>query len=144
MKQQIVRKIIFHAGHMLKDDDSKCYHPHGHEYVFECGVTGDIHSSGAESGMIMNFGELKGLMMSRIHDEFDHKFIIQDSDPRRAKFIDAVGFEGVVVVQWTPTAENLAEYCFRAIQEKLPRGVKVSLVRITETANCWTECYSID
>src|SRR5690606_23818764 len=100
----ITRRIIFHAGHMLKDDNSKCYHPHGHEYVLECTISGEIQKQGAENGMVMNFGSLKEIMMKEVHDHVDHKFIIEANDPRRLKFCQAVDASGLVVVTSPPTA----------------------------------------
>lgn len=138
---QITRKIVFHAGHMLKDDKSKCYHPHGHEYVLECTVEGPIQEEGEESGMVINFGNLKEIMMEMVHDVFDHKFILQRTDPRADKFIEAVGEEGVVLLNWTPTAENLVGLCFHVVGSKLPNGVEIVKARLQETLNCWAEYY---
>ena len=140
---EITRKIIFHAGHMLKDDESKCFNPHGHEYIIECTVEGDVKKeySGDEVGMVMNFGMLKRIMMEEVHDYFDHSFIIQQSDPRQRAFASAVNYKGVVTVTWAPTAENIAEFCFGIIQKKLPKGVKIKKVKVQETSNCWAEYY---
>jgi 6-pyruvoyltetrahydropterin/6-carboxytetrahydropterin synthase len=138
-KMQITRKIVFHAGHMLKDDDSKCYHPHGHEYVVECTIEGQVKTEGSETGMVMNFGGLKELMMKVIHDKLDHKFIIELNDPRYQKFIKAVGKEAVFTVGCPPTAENLVKYFYRWVVEKLPEGIEIHKIRLQETLNCWVE-----
>ena len=92
-------------------------------------------------GMGMNFGVLKGIMMDQVHDYFDHKFIIQQNDPRQAAFVKAVNYQGVITVPWAPTAENIAEFCFDLIQRELPKRVKVKKVRVQETSNCWAEYY---
>lgn len=135
----ITRRIVFHAGHMLKDDDSKCYHPHGHEYVLECTLTGEVKTEGVENGMVMNFGNLKEIMMKQIHDLVDHKFIVQFSDPRFEKFVDAVGESGIHIVRFAPTAENLVKY-FYDILEGLFRHHKVRIsLRLQETYQCWVE-----
>jgi len=138
---QITRKIIFHAGHMLKDDESKCYNPHGHEYVLECTVEGEVDKVGAESGMVMHFGVLKAIMMSQIHDRFDHKFIIEDRDPRLDKFIEAVSDSPCVIVDFPPTAENLIVHIISIMGVGLLPydGVRLSKVRLQETSNCWAE-----
>ncbi len=141
MRTQITRRVIFHAGHMLKDDDSKCYHPHGHEYIFECTVEGGVQEEGTEAGMIMNFGQLKTLMMTHVHDVLDHRFIIDTADPRRVKFLEAVGNYGVVVFRFAPTAENLAKWCYETIQIYLPNEITIVKVKIQETLNCYAEYY---
>lgn len=136
---QITRQIIFHAGHMLKDDQSKCYQPHGHEYVFKCTIEGGVQEegSGEEVGMVMNFGNLKEIMMTEVHDNFDHKFLIQKNDPRCEKFLEAVGPHGVVLLEWAPTAENMAEWIYWRMEKFMPKGVRVAKVYLQETSNCY-------
>lgn len=135
---EITRRIVFHAGHMLKDDTSKCYHPHGHEYVLECTLSGDIQQSGAQNGMVMNFGTLKAIMMNAIHDLVDHKFIIEFSDPRFRRFVDAVGRTGMYIVEEPPTAENLVKLFYGMLSAAMP-GVKIARLRLQETYQCWVE-----
>lgn len=142
----ITRRIVFHAGHMLKDDTSKCFHPHGHEYVLECTLGGAIQQEGAESGMVMNFGNLKAIMMERVHDVFDHKFIIDNADPRCGDFVNAVGRDGVVFVDFPPTAENLVLHFAKLINigirdiSLVPAPMlRVVHIKLQETLNCWAE-----
>lgn len=137
----ITRRIVFHAGHMLKDDEAKCYHPHGHEYVVEITVAGPVQKKGSQTGMVWNFGDLKAQMMERIHDMLDHKFMVELSDPRYRDLKKAVGEEALVVFPFSPTAENLAEHCHNVMRRGLPEGVSISVVRIQETINCWAEYY---
>lgn len=136
---EITRKIVFHAGHMLKDDTSKCFHPHGHEYVLECTISGAVKTDGAENGMVMNFGELKDIMMKEVHDRFDHKFLIENTDQRYSAFVEAVGLDAVYTTNWPPTAEELAEFAYTLIQSKMPTGIKVTKVKLQETYQCWVE-----
>ncbi len=139
---RIKRKIIFHAGHMLKDDASKCHGRHGHEYVLECSDSGEVQreGAGAETGMVMHFGILKDIMMKEIHDLFDHKFILQHTDPRRHAMAE-IGTEDLVVVQFAPTAENLAAYIFELVRKQLPDLVTLVEVSLQETSNCTAICY---
>jgi len=136
---KITRRIIFHAGHMLKDDNSKCYHPHGHEYVLECTVRGEVKEQGSESGMIMNFGRLKEIMMTQVHDVLDHRFLIEMDDPRIDLFIKAVGHDAVVIFSAPPTAENLIDWMFMKINGALPSDIIISKLLLKETLNCWAE-----
>lgn len=136
---EITRRIVFHAGHMLKDDTSKCFHPHGHEYVFDVTITGPVQVEGGEAGMVMNFGSLKELMVREVSDKFDHKFIIQDKDPRCLDFLKAVKGIGVVVVPFPPTAEHLANYFAGLLYIHLGNGIKLTKVRLQETLNCWAD-----
>ncbi len=135
----ITRKIVFHAGHMLKDDLSKCYNPHGHEYVLECTINGDVQDTGSEAGMIMHFGILKEIMMAEVHDVFDHKFIIDASDPRAEAFSNAVGIDALVVMICPPTAENLVSDFAQRITNKLLSPTWIKKLRLYETCNCWAD-----
>ncbi len=138
----ITRRIVFHTGHMLKDDISKCHHPHGHEYVLECTIAGPVQESGIESGMVVNFGVLKSVMMEYVHDVFDHKFVLDNTDPRCGDFIQAVGREGVVLVDFPPTAENLvlnfAKLIGIGLTINAPQA-RVAHIKLQETLNCWAE-----
>lgn len=138
-KMNITRRIVFHAGHMLKDDTSKCHHPHGHEYVLEVTITGEIQLSGSNTGMILHFGDLKEIMMKNIHDLVDHKFIIQRSDPRFGNFIRAVGLMGVYVLEVPPTAENLINHFYSILEKVLPPGIAIARLKLQETYQCWAE-----
>jgi 6-pyruvoyltetrahydropterin/6-carboxytetrahydropterin synthase len=138
---QITRKIVFHSGHMLKDDESKCHNPHGHEYVLEATIEGDLQKEGSEAGMVMHFGNLKEIMMEEVHDLVDHKFIVQSTDPRFKKLLQAVGKEGLVVIAEPPTAETLARWFYSLIWKRLPGSMKLTKVRLQETVNCWAEYY---
>ncbi len=140
----ITRRIMFHAGHMLKEewlDEEKtipnpCHGRHGHEYILECTVKGDVQEAGVESGMVMNFGRLKGIMMEEIHDRLDHKFIIQQDDPRK-EGMKKEGEEDLFIIPWTPTAERLVWYFAGLIRDQLPVGYSIYEVRLQETSNCW-------
>lgn len=135
----ITRKIVFHTGHMLKDDESKCHNPHGHEYHLECTVGGSIQKEGAQAGMVLHFGNLKEIMMEEVHDVFDHKFIVQNTDPRFQNFDNVFNGEGIVVTTKPPTAENLLEIMRMRIGAKLPESVTITSMRLQETVNCWAE-----
>jgi len=121
---------------MLKDDDSKCHDPHGHEYVLEVSIQGDVKDQGTEAGMVMNFGTLKALMMEEVHDHFDHKFIADSQDPRLSLFVAAVGSDAVRILPYPPTAENLAVWIWERISAQLPEGITVTEVSLKETSNC--------
>jgi 6-pyruvoyltetrahydropterin/6-carboxytetrahydropterin synthase len=136
----ITRKIAFHAGHMLKDDRSKCHAPHGHEYVLEVTVTGPIHEEGEETGMVMNFGSLKEVLV-KVTDLFDHKFILDIDDDRTADFNRAVHGLGIFVVGFAPTAENLAQYFLELISNQLHPEIRITHLKLQETLNCWAEIH---
>jgi 6-pyruvoyltetrahydropterin/6-carboxytetrahydropterin synthase len=135
---EITRKIVFHTGHMLKDDTSKCFHPHGHEYVLEVTLSGAVQREGAENGMVINFSRVKEIL-TEVHDLVDHKFMIEVKDPRYKKFLQAVGMSGLYTTDFPPTAENLVQFFFGVLRAKLPKTITIVKVRLQETYQCWVD-----
>ena len=71
----ITRKIEIDAGHRVPDHKSKCFNLHGHRYVIEAECSGPLAETGEQTGMVVDFGFLKKVMMERIHEPCDHTFI---------------------------------------------------------------------
>lgn len=82
---EVKKRLEISAAHKLSlDYDSKCTNLHGHNWLVDVYLRSDTLNS---NGMIMDFTHIK----KTIQDKFDHK-IIND------------------VVDFNPTAENLAKY----------------------------------
>jgi len=109
----ITRKVEFCASHRLFNptySDEKnaevfglCSNPngHGHNYVLEVTVRGDVHP---ETGMVLDLKTLKKLVTDEIIDKVDHKNLN----------VDVPFLEGVI-----PTAENLAIHFWEVLKPKL-------------------------
>jgi len=69
MKRKISRMFEFEAGHHLPNHNGKCRSPHGHSYKLEVIVSGEVDE---ETGMIMDFSELKEIVNEHIIDVLDH------------------------------------------------------------------------
>jgi len=110
----VAKKTSFDAAHWLPGYDGKCANMHGHHWIIEIAVEGEV---GAD-GMVIDFTELKGFL-SEIKETFDHH-IIND-------------------VITNPTAENIALW----IGEKLVNwesckiDVKLKWVKVWETENSY-------
>ena len=59
----ITRKLEFDAGHRIPDHRSQCRNLHGHRYVLEITLQGDlVETEGApDRGMVMDFADVKSL-----------------------------------------------------------------------------------
>ena len=57
----VTRRLEFDAGHRIPDHRSQCRNLHGHRYVLEITLTGDVVQAPGESdnGMLMDFSEIK-------------------------------------------------------------------------------------
>jgi 6-pyruvoyltetrahydropterin/6-carboxytetrahydropterin synthase len=141
----ISKEVEFDAGHRVPSHGSKCRNPHGHRYRVRVTCTGPIieDPGSPDDGMLVDFGDLKGLMTSLIHDALDHGFICYTSDPlgldlaMLGERIDpTVGWK-VIHFPYIPTAENLARWCWEQlagpIASRFRDGLALAEVAVWET-----------
>lgn len=133
----ITKEIQIDMGHRVPNHKSKCRNLHGHRYKIRVGVEGNIIDTKGESeeGMVIDFGDLKDIMIERIDKFFDHGFVVQRND-LYANFFDQMSKDGlkIIWVDFVPTAENLAKLWFDMIKEPLKRsGIKLHHVTVFET-----------
>jgi 6-pyruvoyltetrahydropterin/6-carboxytetrahydropterin synthase len=133
----ITREHSISCGHTVNGHEGKCAHLHGHNYKIVITVT----SSGLDSiGRVIDFSVLKEILCGWLEAEWDHKFLIHDEDPR-ARRLQAIDPAGVVLVDFNPTAENMAAHLCWRFQMLLncdERGaeIEVRAVRVEETDKC--------
>ena len=132
MKASVIRKEQFNAAHRLyrKDwSDSKnkevfglCSNPlyHGHNYILEVKVSGDIDS---ETGYVIDLKILKEIIREEVLDKFDHQNLNKDTEEFR---------------NLNPTAENIAKVIYEKVREKLDEKYELS-VRLSETEKNFVE-----
>lgn len=130
MTVRIGRRETFNAAHQLRDpalsDDEnrklfgKCANLHGHNYVLEVVVAGDIDDA---TGYVLDLKLLSGIM---------NRQVIQDVDHRNLN-TDVPWLKGLI-----PTTENLAVTFWERLQPELPDGLLRS-VRVWETDKNWAE-----
>lgn len=115
-------------GHRIPDHKSKCKNLHGHTYFLEIYVEGRvIEEEGSDKGMVQDFGDLKEIMMKKIHDKLDHNFIWYEKDDfleylrKKDTWNKTTGtIIGVQIgkqVDFIPTAENIAKWCYEQIKD---------------------------
>ncbi len=146
----VTRRVEFDAGHRIPDHGSKCRNIHGHRYVLEVTATGKIIDSFGEPdhGMLIDFGELKKVMMDVIGEPWDHSLILWNEDPLcNPEFLQMLASvmpldhdHKTVVLACVPTVENLANVAFERISEALQySNLQITQVRLYETPNCWSD-----
>ena len=125
MKTRVSKEIQFDMGHRIPNHKSKCRHPHGHRYKVVAIVEGPLHTDAdTNEGMVIDFGDLKKILTERIHDVYDHGFMLYDKDPlavHMANF-ENEDFDGAMnyhLVPFVPTAEALSEHFFDIVQTAL-------------------------
>lgn len=142
-----------------------CRHLHGHQGK----IIVYIRSDKLEDGMVTDFKHL-GWFKKWLDDTLDHKFIMDLDDPLRSNLfplsynseLQNEGhrivqpdvykhlekelvelYEGLILVPFVPTSENLSKWLLDIIQEKMnPLGVKVSQVKFYETPKSQSNYYA--
>jgi len=124
------RREAFNAAHQLRDpalsDDEnerlfgKCANLHGHNYVLEVVVAGEIQPA---TGYVMDLKELSDVIRRRVIEDVDHRNLNTDVPWLQGRI---------------PTAENLALAFWERISSELPEGLLRS-VRLWETDKNWAE-----
>ncbi len=127
---QISRRESFNAAHVLRNPDlteaenqrvyGKCANLHGHNYVLEVVVAGEIDPA---TGYVMDLKLLSDVISKRIIEEVDHRNLNTD----------VPWLDGLI-----PTAENLALAFWERIRTELPEGL-LRTVRLWETDKNWAE-----
>ena len=132
------------CGHRVVGHEGKCRHLHGHNYRihFEC-TAPDTD----ELGRVIDFGVIKSALCMWVEDKWDHKMLLWASDPlcsifanmnEEAYTYDKVLDESLHIVNFNPTAENMAAYLLEVIGPMRLHGTGVTLSRVTieETRKC--------
>lgn len=146
----ISKEIEFDAGHRVPCHNGKCRNPHGHRYRVEVLCKGTIieDPTAPDNGMLVDFGDLKSIMMSKIHDVLDHKFIVWDQDSIMMHLLDpgCQEIEGRVVFPYVPTAENIARWCWYQLDPVIltrwhPDQMYLSRITVWETPTSKAEYF---
>jgi 6-pyruvoyltetrahydropterin/6-carboxytetrahydropterin synthase len=126
----VSRRESFNAAHQLcdprrSDEENerlfgKCANLHGHNYVLEVVVAGQIDPA---TGYVMDLKELSDVISKRVIQDVDHRNLNTD----------VPWLEGRI-----PTAENLALAFWERLTSALPDGVLRS-VRLWETDKNWAQ-----
>lgn len=131
MSHQVQKTFSVCTAHRLMDHPGACKNLHGHNYnitvYFEAGVLDD-------HGMVIDFGAIKETVGKMINELYDHKTVLQDTDP----LVDVLSpymFASLQTMPCAPTAENMAKQVFHKAQSVVALGVKVVRVDVEETKN---------
>lgn len=143
-KHTVIRYHDFCAGHTVTGHESKCAHLHGHNYRVHFHVqvqtfsSEEINLNGLDNvGRVVDFSVVKQLLCEWLEQQWDHKFLINKDDPRLASLAEADP-SSLVVCDFNPTAENMAQYLVEVIGPAALADTDVELigVELEETRKC--------
>lgn len=141
----ITTRLEFDSGHRIPNHKSQCRNLHGHRYVLEVTLSGDIiaQSEASEDGMIMDFSDVKQIARKHVVDVWDHAFIVYQGDAEVLNFLNTLPNHKTVVFPNVPTAENMAAEAYRILnshyQDTYGNQLKLARIRLYETPNSWAD-----
>jgi 6-pyruvoyltetrahydropterin/6-carboxytetrahydropterin synthase len=117
LRARVIRRAYFSAAR-----EGASGQMHGHNYVLEAYVDGPVQ---ADSGMVIGVGALKELL-GVVTQRLDHKLLNRDLPEFQKE---------------TPTAENLARFCYDLLQRQLAPLPDLTLfkVRLFESEDYWVD-----
>ena len=142
---QITTRLEFDAGHRIPNHKSQCRNLHGHRYVLEITLSGDIilAENTSESGMVMDFSDVKKIARDSVVDVWDHAFLVFKDDNVVVDFLNTLPNHKTVLFPSVPTAENMAVEAFKILksqyQDIYGNHLTLKRVRLYETPNSWAD-----
>jgi 6-pyruvoyltetrahydropterin/6-carboxytetrahydropterin synthase len=142
---QITTRLEFDAGHRIPSHKSQCRNLHGHRYVIEITLSGDViqNEGASEQGMVMDFSDVKAIARRQVVDVWDHAFLVYRGDTQVLDFLNCMPEHKTVVMESVPTAENMAAEAFRILdasyRDTYGNHLRLERVRLYETPNSWAD-----
>jgi 6-pyruvoyltetrahydropterin/6-carboxytetrahydropterin synthase len=140
----IRRWVETDTGHRVPNHKSKCRHMHGHRYRWEAEIEGDIvnESGVSEEGMLIDFSDVSDILNEYIHDIVDHAFLVYSGDQDGLAALEILGDQHrTVIMEFIPTAENLAKWAFEAVEPHLKTAygnrLRLVAIHVRETPKSW-------
>ncbi len=141
----ITRRLEFDAGHRIPHHSGQCVNLHGHRYVIELTLCGQVnaHNGASDEGMLMDFGQIKTLGQQYLVDQWDHAFLVYREDYAVVDFLASLPKHKTVVLDCVPTVENLVKVAYQTLypifSEHFTKQLWLERVKLYETPNCWAE-----
>jgi 6-pyruvoyltetrahydropterin/6-carboxytetrahydropterin synthase len=147
-KIEITRRLEFDAGHRIPNHGGQCRHIHGHRYVLEVTLLGNVlnHQGHGDDGMVLDFGDIKTIANEYIVERWDHAFLVAKEDQTLVQFLANIPNHKTIVLDTIPTVENLAQTAFTILspifKERFGGRLDLSRLRLYETPNCWADVHA--
>lgn len=144
---RITKQFDFETGHALYGYDGKCKNIHGHSYKLSVTVSGTpiSDSTNVKYGMVIDFGDLKKIVLSEIVDKFDHATVFNKHTPHieLANELKKRG-HSIILVDYQPTSEMMLIDFAQKIKSKLPGNIKLYSLKLQETGTSHAEWFASD
>jgi 6-pyruvoyltetrahydropterin/6-carboxytetrahydropterin synthase len=145
-KIRVTREFTFEMAHVLANYDGPCRNVHGHSYRLFVTLSGvPVNDpSNPKNGMVIDFTDLKNIVLSSIVNQFDHSVVLcRDFDPGKRTMMENT-FGNTVIVDYQPTCENLVADFAQRLSDIMPAGVSLHSLKLYETAKSYAEWFAED
>lgn len=138
----VERHFELDAGHRLANHSYKCQNLHGHRYIFDIEVKGEVSDY---SGMLMDFSNIKKPIM----EAFDHNTLLNEEDEivgdkGVVEFIEEHQEKEIYLMDREPSVENIADESAKLIFEAMTEDERQRIESLSfeayETPNCMVSC----
>lgn len=141
MQILLSKEFEFQMAHALARYPGKCRNLHGHNYRLIVTVASSTTLPNdptvplnSQSGMVMDFGEIKSMVEKCIIEPFDHALVVPEGSP-----FQHIEQTKLVVTPFEPTSENLLLHFASLLMPHLPQGVKLHALKLYETGSSAAE-----
>jgi 6-pyruvoyltetrahydropterin/6-carboxytetrahydropterin synthase len=144
-KIRLTKEFKFEMAHALLGYHGPCRNIHGHSYYLYVTVVGEVLHDDTSSinGMVVDFGDLKKIVVEEIVDQADHALALYDKTPK--EIIDSLqGNFNLWLTPYQPTCENLIVDFAERIQKKLPDHLTLFSLKLCETVTSYAEWFAED
>lgn len=146
MRIRLTKIFNFEMAHALPGYDGACRHIHGHSFRMEVCIIGEpLQQPGhPKNGMVMDFKLLKDLVNEAFVKIYDHALVLPESTAPEVVEAIHLHFGNVITLPFQPTCENMIVRCVEALRPKMPQGIQLWSVQLSETATSFAEWCAAD
>jgi 6-pyruvoyltetrahydropterin/6-carboxytetrahydropterin synthase len=140
---RVTKEFSFDMAHALADYEGKCNNIHGHTYLLSVTVSGKPIPPNVDdtTGMVIDFSDLKNIVVNQIIETFDHALVVWFGDDR---FRELSKYPHVLFTPYHPTCENLLIDFVARLRRIFKEQVKLKCVVLRETPTSYASWYAED
>lgn len=141
MKIRVCKEFNFEMAHALDHHKGKCKYLHGHSYKLFVTIKGVPNTSidKSDSGMVLDFSELKQIVKTKIIDVYDHSLVLYENSKYLTNIKDWPNQERVYLKKYQPTCENLLTEFVRLIENDFNSNIELVNMKLHETVSSYAE-----
>jgi 6-pyruvoyltetrahydropterin/6-carboxytetrahydropterin synthase len=144
MQIRVTKEFSFEMAHALLGHDGPCKNIHGHSYQLSVTLIGKpvTEPANPKTGMVIDFSEMKELVMNEIIRPFDHSLVLNKNTPRN--YYAGLKDQKLILLDFQPTCENLLIHFAKKLNDLFPPPVEIHHLTLRETDTSFAEWYATD